>query len=146
ESLESSAGLRGNPVVGESKQDASSCCSCGRGLLVAVAALLALGAFLFRQPIRCDQISATFSSALAPAIGAPALTVAEVAPTAPPLVPQQFPATQAAPQPQPVSRPTLPLEAPPAFVMRGKDPCVPVGGAKVIVGPREEFEYVPSAF
>eukprot|EP00439_Symbiodinium_sp_Y106_P087410 s8_g50.t1 len=150
ESLETSPGLRGNPVAGagELKQDASTCCSCGRGLLVTAAALLALGAFLFRQPIRCDQISATFSSALAPAIGEarPALAIASVAPTAPPLVSQQFPATQAAPQPQPVSRPTMPLEVPPAFVMRSKDPCVPVGGAKVVVGPREEFEYVPSAF
>ncbi|CAE7242686.1 unnamed protein product [Symbiodinium natans] len=36
-------------------------------------------------------------------------------------------------------------KAPGPFVMRSKDPCVPVLGQKVVVGPREEFEYVQSA-
>lgn len=33
----------------------------------------------------------------------------------------------------------------PPFVVRGTDPCVPVAGQQVVVGSREEFEYVPSA-
>ncbi|CAE7509959.1 unnamed protein product [Symbiodinium natans] len=118
-------------------------CACGRTLLLALLLVAALGAFLFRQPIRCDQISATISAAVGPlsvASGqASALTEA---------TPNVLPPTVPAPAPPPAflaPAPAKPLEAPVPFVMRSKDPCVPVLGQKVVVGPREEFEYVQSA-